>query len=98
KVKAIEEDLRPNVVAILDQALYIRRPDTTEFDRIQDDVLYQFLSVLRLQVERFPRGGTDLGAYLPATAQLCWMEGESMSSMSATDEELEEDSGGTGPL
>ena len=70
QVEAIDDDLRPNAVLLLDKALYIRRPYTTEFYKVTSDILFQFLAVLRLQIESFPLGNTDLGAYLPGVASL----------------------------
>lgn len=70
QVAAMEDDLRPNAVALLDKALYVRRPFTVDFYEVTEDVLFQFLAVLRLQTESFPLGTTDLRAYVPAVASL----------------------------
>lgn len=98
-VKPIEDNLRPNAIVILDQVLYIRKPYTTEFARIKNDVLFHFLSLLRAHVEAFPRGRTDLRSYLPAVADHCWQEEGVMGSLSADDEDLDEyfDQSGTSP-
>jgi hypothetical protein len=90
KVRAIQDDQRPNAIAILDKALYLRRPESEEFVRFEEDVLFRFLAVVRSHAERFPRGRTDLHAYLPGVADLCWEEDEELSSESLNEEDLGE--------
>ncbi len=70
KVSAVPDPLRPNAILLLDEVLYIRKPFTLEFYKIEEDVLFQFIAMLRYQIERFPIGSADLGAYLPGVAQL----------------------------
>jgi hypothetical protein len=70
QISAIEDPLRPNAILLLDEVLYIRKPFTLGFFRIEEDVLFQFIAMLRYQIERFPIGSTDLGAYLPGVAEL----------------------------
>jgi hypothetical protein len=70
QISAIDDDLRPNGVLLLDKALYIRRPFTTDFYEIKTDILYQFIAMLRFAIETFPLGNTNLGAYLPGVASL----------------------------
>jgi hypothetical protein len=69
-VSAIHDDLRPNALLLLDKCLYVRQPNTVDFWRIEEDPLFHFLAILRYQIETFPRGGTDLSAYLPPVAVL----------------------------
>jgi len=70
KVSAIDDPFRPNGILLLDKVLYIRKPFSLDFFEVREDVLFQFIAMLRLHVERFPIGGTDLGAYLPGMASL----------------------------
>lgn len=70
QVNGIDDRLRLNAVLLLDRALYVRVPHTMEFYKVESDILFQFLAVLRGQIERFPTGAADLGAYLPGVAHL----------------------------
>lgn len=65
EVAEIPDELRPNVIAILDRAIYIRRPETIEFAKATDDVLFRCLATIRQAVEIHPVGRADLNAYLP---------------------------------
>lgn len=70
QISEVDDSLRPNVVLPLDKALYIRKPFTTDFHEITEDVLFQFIAVLRMHIERYPIGNTNLNAYLPGVAKL----------------------------
>lgn len=70
QVSEIDDSLRPNAVLLLDKALYVRKPFTTDFHEITEDVLFQFIAVLRMHVERFPIGNINLQDYLPGVATL----------------------------
>ncbi len=60
----------PNAVLLIDKALYVRKPFTTDFHEITEDILFQFIAILRMHIERFPIGNTKLQAYLPGVAKL----------------------------
>ena len=70
QVSEIDDSLRPNAVLLLDKALYVRKPFTTDFHEIKKDLLFQFIAILRMHIEQFPIGNTNLNAYLPGVATL----------------------------
>jgi hypothetical protein len=91
QVDTIEDDLRPNAILILEQALYVRRPYTLEFDRITEDILFHFISMLRHQVETFPRGRVNLRSYVPAVAERCWLDEQGLLTSETPDDNEEGD-------
>jgi len=84
QVSALDDDLRPNAILILNKVLYVRQPYTVKFTRYDSDVLFHFISILRSRIESFPVGSVDLSKYLPAQAWTVWREGKTMSSSSAS--------------
>jgi hypothetical protein len=68
-VKPLDDDLRPNAIMMLGkqehERLYVRKPYTTEFTTIDQDVLYHFIGLLRFRLETFVVGPVDMAAYLP---------------------------------
>ncbi len=75
QISGIHDSLRPNAILLLDKALYIRKPFTMDFFEVKDDLLFQFIAVLRFHIERFPLGNTNLGDYLPKVASFLQDDG-----------------------
>jgi hypothetical protein len=83
QVGEMDASLRPDAILMLDKHLLIRKRSTTQFIRVEKDILYHFVAVLRAQVESFPLGSTDLGEYLPIEGMVIWGPPGGMSSSSA---------------
>jgi hypothetical protein len=70
QLKKIDDDLRPNAILLLNKALYVRRAYSLDFMKVEKDILFQFIALLRVQIGSFPVGQTDLSAYLSPVAEL----------------------------